>query len=311
MNLRNIILLAGLAVFMSACAFPPGSSSYRDNGQPYDDDYYDYRNTPSYEGYYYVRIIFIRDVPYYVDDDRYIRPIPPRLYDHFRRYPYNTLGRPPVFSRDTEVRDGYPVSHIIYLDGVPYHVGNDRIAQPLPEPLQPRFRYTPPNQGNPPAHGNRPQPPAQPPAQHDNDRNIEPPVQIRDQDRVRVQPPPFIRGQPEGGRDSSADTNGRTTPSPEPRSLFLRQAQPNAGGSQADTTNGKDRYLNGNRPQATDDSAKKKTDKKEADKKKSRTGKKDKKGDSTKSDDGSGKKPRSGKDDDQGGNDRGNGNRRD
>jgi len=62
---------------------------------------------------------------------------------------------------------------------------------------------------------------------------------------------------------------------------FLRQAQPNAGGSQADTTNGKDRYLNGNRPQATDDSAKKKTDKKEADKKKSRTGKKDKKGDST------------------------------
>lgn len=265
MNLRNILLLTALAVFLSACAITP-RSHYRDYDQRYDDGYYyDYRNTPSYEGYYYVRIIFIRNVPYYVDDDRYIRPIPPHLHDHFRRYPYDTLGRPPVFSRDTEVRDGYHVSRIIYFDGVPYHVENDHIAQPLPEQLHQRFKYTPANRGS------------------DQDRNQDEPVLNR-RDRERIEQPPFARGQREGGKDDSADT---TKSVPDQRKMPMRPDQPNAGGSHADTPSIKGRDRNGNRPQATDDSGNKKTERK-----KSRTGKKDKKGDRPQADDGGGKNPR-------------------
>lgn len=305
MNLRNIVLLAGLAVFMAGCVINPRPLPPRDFDHRYDDDYYDYRSTPSYEGYYYARIIFISNVPYYVDDDRYIRPIPPRLHDHFRRYPYDTLGRPPVFSRDAEVRDGYPVSRIIYLDGVPYHVENDRIAQPLPERLHQRFRYAPANQGNAPANGNRPQPPAQSPAQHDNGRNNEPPVHVQDRkrdetgpngpDRERIKQPLFERGQREGESKAPADSQGKTAPSPDRRILPLRPdqptaGQPNAGESHADTPNGKERGRNGNHPQAVVDTGKKNADKKPVDKKKSLFGKKDKQGDSTKANDDSGNK---------------------
>ena len=285
MNLRNMLLLTGLAVFLAACT-NTSHSNYRYYDQRYDDSYYDYRSTPSYQGYYYERIIFIRNVPYYVDDDRYIRQIPPRMYDHFRRYPYDTLGRPPMFSPDTEVRDGYPVSRIIYLDGVPYHVGNDRIAQPLPERLRQHFRYTPGDQGNAPANGNRPQPPAQQPAQHDNGWNNEPPVLIRDQDREHLEQSPFERGQHEGaGGSNAADPKGRTTPFPDQSKL-----PPNAGEWHAGTPNGKELDLTGNPSQATDDTGKKKTGKKKTDKKKSRHGKKDKQSDSTKADHDSGNK---------------------
>ncbi len=356
MNLRNIILLTGLAAFLTGCVTNPRPVPPRDYDQRYDVNYYDYRGTPSYEGYYYARIIFINNVPYYVDDDRYIRPIPPRLHDHFRRYPYDTLGRPPVFSRDAEVRDGYPVSRIIYLDGVPYHVENNRIAQPLPKQLRQHFRYTPANPGNAPANGNHPQPPAQPPAQHDNARNNEPPVHVRDQDREQMKQPPLERGQREGENKAPADSKGTTTPSPDRRiSPWLQdqqntaeshagttkpspdrrispwlQDQPNAGESHAATPSGKERDLNGNRPQSIVDTDKMnadkmnadkmnadkmKADKKNVDKKKSPPGKKDKpddsgnkkdkQGDSTKADDDSGnkkdneKKPRKGKDDNQ------------
>ncbi len=181
MNPRNMLLLAGLAVFVAACAMPPGSSYYRDDDQPYDDGYYDYRGTPSYEGYYYERIIFIGNIPYYVDDYRYIRPIPPRLYDRFRMYPYGTLGRPPVFSRDRQMRDGYPMSSIIYLDGVPYNVGNDRIARPLPERLRPHFGYPSSNHGNAPGYGNH----TRPYDQHDNGRDNDPAAFGHDQDNDR------------------------------------------------------------------------------------------------------------------------------
>lgn len=322
MNLRNSLLLAGLAVLMAGCVVTP-RPSYRDYEQPYDEGYYDYRNTPSYEGYYYVRIIFIGNVPYYVDDNRYIRPIPPRLYDNFRSYPYNSLGRPPVFSRDTEVRDGYPVSRIIYLDGVPYIVENNRIAQPLPERLQPRFRYTPADQGNAPAKDNRYQPPmqnpGQPSAQHDNGRNNEAPANIMDQIRERIQQPPPVHGQPQGERDTSVDSKGRMILSPEPRILPSRQDKINAG-SHADTANDKARDRNDKRPQAVDDTAKKQADKKadkkadqkSKDKKKSGKGNKDQQDDSTQTDDGSdnnkgdGKKPHKRKNDDQGNSTNGN-----
>jgi hypothetical protein len=199
------------------------------------------------------------------------------------------------------------MSHIIYLDGVPYHVENDHKAQPLPEHLHQRFRYTPATQGNAPANVNRPQPFGQ----HDNDRHNEPPVyrqdeggdqyrkrdepvpNIRDRDRERIEQPPqspqppFERGPREGERGSDASTGfkGRTAPVPDQPKLPLPQAQPNAGESHAATPSVKERDRIGNRPQAVDDSAKKKTDKK-----KPRFEKKDKKGESPQADEGRGNK---------------------
>ena len=314
MNIRNILLLTGLAAFLAGCVvhprpYPPVYE------QGYDDGYYDYRGTPSYEGYYYARIIFIGSVPYYVDDNRNIRPIPARLHDHFRRYPYSTLARPPVFSADREVRDGYPVSRIIYLNGVPYNVGNDRRAAPLPDRLRPRFRYTPPVQGNAPPYDNRPQQFDQ----RNNDRSNEPPTRSQDhdrrdrdrmdrdrQDRDRMAQPPVERGQREDRREAPAESKGISPLFGQPNQPS-RQDQPNAGASHADTSGGNDRDRSGNRPQAADDSAKK-TDK-NADKNKPRDTKRAKKGDKSQADDNNkdnGKKPRNGNDGDQQGSDSGN-----
>ena len=282
---------------MAACAMPPGSSYYRDYDQPYGDEYYDYRGTPMYEGYYYARIIFIGNIPYYVDDYRNIRPIPPRLYDHFRMYPYSTLG-PPVFSRDRGMRDGYPLSSIIYLNNVPYNVGINRIAQPLPERLRPHFRYPSSKRGNDPRYGTH----TQPFGQHDNSRNNDPSFYEYDQDSDlyrsergmnrpdREQPGPFGNTQSKGGEDSSADTRYRTTPAPDDsHNQQMRQAPSNAGESHSESANGT-----------------------KADKQKSH--KQDNQGDSTQADDGSdkgnAKKSRDGNDDDQEDDDRSN-NRRD
>jgi hypothetical protein len=315
-----MIFMAALAFMMAGCVTSPRAGYVYD--QPYDEGYYDYRGTPSYEGYYYVRIIFIRDVPYYVDDDRYIRPIPPHLYDHFRNYPYSTLGRTPVFSRDREVRDGYPVSRIIYLDGIPYNVGNDRKAQPLPERLQQRFRYAPADQDKANVK------PSRSPVQQDNGRNNEPPASALDQLRKGMQQPPqtAVSGQREGGRDTTLDSKGRLMLSPEPRELPLRKDQPNAGRPHPDTAHAKAHDRNGNRPQTVDGAAGKQADKKPNKKledqksesqQKSGNGKKDKQGDDTRTDEGSdnnkdnGKKPRNGREEDQGNNDRGKGDRRD
>jgi hypothetical protein len=195
MTVRNLLLLAGLSASLIGCvAYPPPYYAGGYNNQ-YDNDYYDYRDTPSYQGYYYARIIFIGSIPYYVDGDRQIHQIPPRYRDHFSRYPYQNLHRPPVFSRDKEVRDGYPMSRIIYLNGVPYNVGDNRAAQPLPNNLRQRFRYTPPSQGNAPRNDNRP------PFPNSGDRNNAPPAfgparggneQPGDgQNRERMDRPPF------------------------------------------------------------------------------------------------------------------------
>ena len=103
MTVRNLILLAGLSASLIGCvAYPPPYYAGGYNNQ-YGNDYYDYRDTPSYQGYYYARIIFIGSIPYYVDGDHQIHQIPPRYRDHFSRYPYQNLHRPPVFSRDKEV----------------------------------------------------------------------------------------------------------------------------------------------------------------------------------------------------------------
>jgi hypothetical protein len=317
-----MIFMAALAFMMTGCVTTPRSSYIYD--QPYDEGYYDYRGTPSYDGYYYVRIIFIGNIPYYVDDDRYIRPIPPRLYDHFRHYPYSTLGRPPVFSRDREVRDGYPVSRIIYLDGVPYNVGNDRKAQPLPERLQQHFRYSPADRDR--ANDRPVQPPAQSQGRHDNGRNNEPPPTALDQLRKGMQQPPQtdVPGHREGGRDTTLDSKGRLMLSPEARELPLRRDRPNAGQPHADTTNAKapdraagkqtDKKPNKKSPVLKSEDQK---SKKSESRQKSGSGKQDKQGDDTRTDEGSdnnkdnGKKPRNGREEGQGNNERRNGNWRD
>jgi hypothetical protein len=144
MSIRNFMMFAVLSVFLFGCVVAPRPFPSRG----YDDNYYGYQDSPSYQGYFYSQIIFIGTIPYYVGDDRIVRPIPYRYREHFRRYDYDRLRRPPAFSRDTEVRDGYPVSRIVYLNGVPYHVGDNRRAQALPNNLRDRFRYTPSREGN-------------------------------------------------------------------------------------------------------------------------------------------------------------------
>lgn len=256
MSLRNILFPAGLAAAMSGCVINPAPYGYYE--QRYDDDYYyDYRSSPSYQGYYYARIIFIGSVPYYVDDDRYIRPIPPRLYDHFRRYRYDSS--PPAFSRDTEVRDGYPVSRIVYLDGTPYHVGDDRNARPLPERLQPHFGYPQPGQGDNPAYRNRLQPPGQPSygplpgrpyGRRDDGRNDRPPANVRDPYRERFGQPPIESGPSEGAGNPHGAPGARTAPASEPRNLPPPQALPNAGPSHPGAANSPGPDPGGNRLQA-------------------------------------------------------------
>ncbi len=179
MNIRNFILLAGLSALLLGCVV---------HSRPYanDYDYYDYRDTPSYEGYYYARIIFIGGFPYYVYDDRQVRPIPPQYRDHFSRYPYQSLNRPPVFSPDREVRDGYPMSHIIYFNGVPYNVRDNRSAEPLPDKLHQRFRYTPTSQDNFPGNATQPVNPGRD-GRHNEPTargNNEPPDNMQNRDRA-------------------------------------------------------------------------------------------------------------------------------
>ncbi len=245
MNIRNFILLAWLSAFLLGCVVqsrPYYSDGYNNN------DYYDYRDTPSHEGYYYARIIFIGGMPYYVYDDRQVRPIPPQYRDHFSRYPYQSLNRPPVFSPDREVRDGYPMSRIIYFNGVPYNVRDNRSAEPLPNNLHQRFRYTTPSsQDNFSGNDNRPHPANQdrdnrhnePPALAPARGNNEPPDHA--QNRDHNDRPQFEDGR-QGGAILNAPVkpNGQTTPPPgiidsrrmpQPREerASPQQAQRNAG----------------------------------------------------------------------------------
>ncbi|MHB0983815.1 MAG: hypothetical protein ACYC02_10525 [Thiobacillus sp.] len=136
MNIRTIVIVAGLAALAGGCAVAP--RQYEDRG--YQQDYPIYRENDSYEGYYYVRVVYIDGDPWYVDDYRRARPIPRHLHSHFRNSSW-TRSLPPRFSHDTGVRDGYPLSRIVYINDVPHHVDNDRRARPLSTKLRSRFSY--------------------------------------------------------------------------------------------------------------------------------------------------------------------------
>ena len=48
---------------------------------------------------------------------------------------------PPRFSRDREVRDGYDLSRIVYINDAPHYVDDDRRARPVSDRVRSRFEY--------------------------------------------------------------------------------------------------------------------------------------------------------------------------
>jgi hypothetical protein len=136
MTIRTMVIVAGLAALAGGCTVTP--RHYEDRG--YQQDHHVYRENDSYEGYYYVRVVYINGDPWYVDDYRRARPIPRHLHAHFRNSSW-TRSLPPRFSQDTVVRDGYPLSRIVYINDVPHHVDNDRRARPVSSKLRSRFTY--------------------------------------------------------------------------------------------------------------------------------------------------------------------------
>ena len=135
MNIRTLLIAAGLAT-LAGCAVGP----YWDDEGVYGPGYPVYRDTDFYEGYYYVQIIYIDGEPWYVDDYRRAHPIPPHLRSHFRNSSW-ARSLPPRFGRDDDMRDGYPLSRIVYVNDVPVYVDDDLRARPLPSHLRNEFPY--------------------------------------------------------------------------------------------------------------------------------------------------------------------------
>ena len=147
MNIRTLLIAAGLAT-LAGCAVGP----YWDDEGVYGPGYPVYHDTDSYGGYYYVQIIYIDGEPWYVDDYRRAHPIPPQLRSHFRNSSW-TRSLPPRFGHDDDVRDGYRLSRIVYVNDVPVYVDDDRRARPLPERVRSQFRYQGVVTPQPPAYG--------------------------------------------------------------------------------------------------------------------------------------------------------------
>lgn len=134
MNLRTALILAGLATLAGGCTVAP-------YGEPvYGPGYPVYSDADSYGGYFYFQIIYIDGAPWYVDDYRHAHPIPPHLRSHFRDSSW-ARSLPPRFGDDDDVRDGYRLSRIVYVNDVPLYVGDDRQARPVPSRVRGRFPY--------------------------------------------------------------------------------------------------------------------------------------------------------------------------
>lgn len=142
MNKCRTAIILGLAALAGGCTVAPRHEEVR----VYQHDRYVVRDRhvvhehDAYEGYYYVRIVYFDGVPWYVDEDLHARPVPPHLRHHFRDASW-VRSAPPRFSRDPRVWDGYALSRIVYIDGRPYHVDEDRHARPIPSKLRSRFAY--------------------------------------------------------------------------------------------------------------------------------------------------------------------------
>ncbi len=136
MTRRTTALILGMAALAGGCTVTPHHHEVR----AYPDERRVIYEDDVYEGYYYVRIIYLGGVPWYVDEDLRARPVPAHLRSHFR---YGAWARsaPPSFGRDGGMRDGYRLSRIVYIDGVPHHVDEGRHARPIPARLRSRFAY--------------------------------------------------------------------------------------------------------------------------------------------------------------------------
>jgi hypothetical protein len=135
MTLRTTAIILGLAVLAGGCTV----NTYHDDVGDYQYDRVIHEDD-AYEGYYYVRIVYLNGVPWYVDDDLRARPVPGHLRSRFR-YSSWTRSLPPSFGRDSGERDGYRLSRIVYINGIPHNVDADRRARPIPPGLRSRFSY--------------------------------------------------------------------------------------------------------------------------------------------------------------------------
>ena len=147
MTRRTTVLILGMAALAGGCTVTPHHHEVRDYPDErrviHEDDAYERHviyEDDAYEGYYYVRIVYLGGVPWYVDEDLRARPVPPHLRSHFR-YGAWSRSAPPSFGRDSGMRDGYRLSRIVYIDGIPHHVDEGRHARPIPTRLRSRFAY--------------------------------------------------------------------------------------------------------------------------------------------------------------------------
>jgi hypothetical protein len=138
MTIRTTVIILGLATLAGGCTI----TTRHEDARTYQYEPRVVHEDDSYEGYYYVRIIYLNGIPWYVDEDLRARPVPPHLRNQFR-YSSWVRSAPPRFSRETGVRDGYNLSRIVYINEVPYHVDEDRSARPIPQKLRSRFSYRP------------------------------------------------------------------------------------------------------------------------------------------------------------------------
>lgn len=137
MSIRTAVIVAGLATLAGGCTVAHVTPHHE---RGYSSTRVVYHENDSYEGYYYVRIVYINGAPWYIDEYRRARPVPRHLHAHFRHSAW-TRSLPPRFGHDDEVRDGYHVSRIVYINDVPHYVDDDRRARPVPSRLRNRFTY--------------------------------------------------------------------------------------------------------------------------------------------------------------------------
>lgn len=142
MSIRTTAIVLGLAALAGGCTVTPRHQEVRvyQHDGPVIQERYVIRETDAYEGYYYVRIVYLNGIPWYVDEDLRARPVPRHLHSHFQDASW-ARSMPPSFSRDSRMRDGYDLSRIVYINGVPHHVDGDRRARPIPSKLRKRFPY--------------------------------------------------------------------------------------------------------------------------------------------------------------------------
>jgi hypothetical protein len=138
MTIRTTVIIFGLATLAGGCTI----TTRHEDARVYQYEPRVVHEDDAYEGYYYVRIIYLNGIPWYVDEDLRARPVPPHLRSQFR-YSSWVRSAPPRFSRETGMRDGYNLSRIVYINDVPYHVDENRSARPIPQKLRSRFSYRP------------------------------------------------------------------------------------------------------------------------------------------------------------------------